>query len=386
MQPLDLDTLLFAAIRRTGSKYSGDPQCEDSLKVLIDACNNEAALSLVGQFAVKQYLLELLETRFRLLDYWQKAHEIQEQTVLPQIFITGLPKSGSTFLHRLLAHDSNNRVPRMWEVMYPLPAPRSATYDSDLRIGKTDSRLRWLRWSHRELVKAHPVGALIPQECGAILGYCFQSNVFLDMFTIPSYETWLRSRNLDWAYQFHAEFLKHLQWQCPAERWILKSSDHLHALETLVRIYPEARFVFLHRHPLKVLQAACNQMALLKGVFSLDINLHQLGSYEAHCLHDKIDKIIKFREDHAHFESRCIDVGYRNLASNPVGTVRAIYSHFGLPLGHEAESRMQAFADSEANKSRSDRFSLAHFNLNPKQQSTGFDLYCKRFSVEREEL
>lgn len=235
--PLEFAELLSAAVREAGLKDFCDQQCEESLKILIDSCNSEAALSLIGRIAARQHLLELLETRFRLFDNWQRTPEILEQAVHPQIFITGLPKSGSTFLHRLLAHDLNNRVPRMWEVMFPLPAPMNVTFASDPRINKAENRLRWLRWTHPDLVKAHPVGALIPHECGAILGYSFASNVFLDMFSIPSYETWLRNRDMDSAYKFHQSFLKHLQWQCPAGRWVLKSSDHVHSLETLMQTY-----------------------------------------------------------------------------------------------------------------------------------------------------
>ena len=172
--PLDYQNLLSAALRRTGFKYSDDEPYEEALWVLIDSCCAEARLSMVGRIAARQNLLELLETRFRLIDYWQQTPEIQEQAVSPQIFITGTPKSGSTFLHRLLGLDLNNRVPQMWEVMFPLPAPMCLTFDSDPRIRQTDKRLGWLRWTHPAIVQAHPLGAHIPQECGSILGYSFE--------------------------------------------------------------------------------------------------------------------------------------------------------------------------------------------------------------------
>ena len=382
--PLGFNNLISAAIRGTGLKYPNEQVCEEALKVLIGSCNSEAGLSLIGRVAARQHLLELLETRFRLIDYWQQTPEILEQAIRPQVFITGVPKSGSTFLHRLLAHDLNNRVPRMWEVMFPLPAPMNLTFASDPRIKKTDNRLQWLRWTHPALVKAHPVGAFIPHECGAILGYSFESNVFLDMFSIPSYEVWLRSRDMVSAFEFHLSFLKHLQWLCPAERWVLKSSDHLHAMKTLIKIYPEARIVFLHRDPLKVLQAASSQMTLLKSVFSSKINVRQLGAYETRNLNDKVKKIMEFRDTHVDLEDHFMDVRYLDLASNPVGTVRAIYDRFGFTLSVEDRSRMEAFATFERNKRRLDKFSLADFTLGREQQSPHFDLYCER--VGREEL
>jgi len=270
--------------------------------------------------------------------------------------------------------------------MFPLPSPICGTNAADPRIRAADSRLRWLRWMNPDLVTAHPVAALIPQECGSILGYSFASNVFLDMFSIPSYETWLRNRDMAEAYEFHQRFLKHLQWQCPARRWVLKSSDHVHALDTLVKTYPEAKIVFMHRDPLKVLQAASSQMSLLKNVFSRRINLRRLGAYETRNLNDKVKKILEFRATHEELENRFMDVSYLDLAADPIGTLRAIYERFDLTLFIEDESRMKAFAAAERNKTRLDSFSLADFVLGPEQRSAHFDLYCERFHVGREAL
>ena len=188
------------------------------------------------------------------------------------------------------------------------------------------------------------------------------------------------------AYEFHLSFLKHLQWLCPAERWVLKSSDHVHALKTLMQRYPEAQIIFLHRDPIKVLQAASSQMTLLKSVFSRSINLGLLGAYESRMLYDKVHKMMEFRENHVYLEDHFMDVCYLDLASDPIGTVKAIYDRFGLPLSVEDESRMEAFATAERNKGRSDRFSLVDFALDLEQEDPRFDHYCERFHVGREVL
>ncbi len=81
-----------------------------------------------------------------------------------------------------------------------------------------------------------------------------------------------------------------------------------------------------------------------------------------------------------------MDVRYLDLATDPVGTVRAIYERFDFNLFIEDESRMKAFAAAERNKARFDSFSLADFILGPEQRSAHFDMYCDRFRVEREAL
>lgn len=124
-----------------------------------------------------------------MIDCWRRPPGILEQVIKPQFFITGMPKSGSPFLHRLFASDPDNRVPLTWEVVFPMPSPARTTYDSDPRIKKSDRRLGWLRWTYPSVAKAHPLGVGIPQECGTIMGFAFESTVFMDMFWVPSYES-----------------------------------------------------------------------------------------------------------------------------------------------------------------------------------------------------
>jgi hypothetical protein len=383
--PLESGRLIAAAVRRSGMKHAG-PRLEEALKVLTALCDSEAELSLFGRIAVRQHFTDLLSTRFRLVDYWKRTPEIQAQQLSPQIFITGLQKSASTFLHRLLEFDANNRAPRMWEVMYPLPFSAGGSNGRDPRIVKTENRLQWLRWLHPKLVQAHPIGALMPQECGEILSYSLESDIFSDMFHIPSYVEWLRERDPEPAYRFHELFLKHLQWRRPAGRWILKSSDHVQNLKTLLNVYPGARIIFLHRDPVKVLQASSSQQVLLKKLFSNRLDPAGLALEEEGSLYDKTRKIMEFRDRHAGQDDRFMDVRYQDLAADPVGTVRKIYERFGLSLSDEDEARMVAFADSERERDRSDRFDLEDFGVSPEEGYRRFADYSERFAVEREAL
>ncbi len=387
LAPLEFDDLLAIAMRRTGLKDLGAPSCEDALRVLIDACNAEAGLSFFGQFAARQHLLDLLETRLRLVSYWLQTTEIQKQPIDRPLFISGMPRSGSTFLHNLFAQDPGNRVPRTWEVMFPLPPPTRKAFDSDQRITKAENRLRWLRLTKPAIVKVHPLGARLPQECIAITSYSFQSDEFLCMFRIPSYESWLRNHDAVPAYRFHRSFLKHLQWLCPGERWVLKAPDHVHALSALFEIYPDARIIFLHRDPLKVLGSIASLTKLLWSAFSRHIDPCQVGTYETRILSDTVLKIMEFQDRHPPLADRFIDVKYLDLVRDPIATVRRIYNRFGLTLSVNAEASMCAFLKGRLNKRRTRHvYRLVDFGLDPSQEGLRFAAYCERFAIEQEPL
>jgi hypothetical protein len=385
LAPVDFGELIEIAMRRTHLDDFGEPPFEDALRTLVDACNTEAGLNLFGRFAARQHMLDLLETRLRLVDYWRQTPEIRKQAIHRPLFITGMPRSGSTFLHDLLAQDPDNRVPLTWEVMFPLPVPRREGIGSDPRIRKAENRLRWLLWTRPSIVKAHPIGARLPQECVAIMSYSFQSDEFLCTFRIPSYENWLRTCDLGPAYGFHRRFLQHLQWLCPGERWVLKAPDHVHALPSLLGIYPDARIVFLHRDPLKVLGSVASLTKLLLDAFGNHINARQVGADEARILVDKAVKIMEFQDRNPSLADRFINVRYLDLIRDPIATVQRIYERFGVTLSADTHARMRVFLGAERRKGRAKHiYRLADFGLDPNREKPRFAAYYERFTIECE--
>ncbi|MCL5024278.1 MAG: sulfotransferase [Nitrospirae bacterium] len=384
LAPLDANALLAGARRRTRLEDFGDPPCEEALRVLVDACNTEARLSFFGQFAARQHLQHLLDTRLRLESWWRQRPEILERPIDRPLIITGLPRSGTTFLHDLLAQDPAGRVPLTWETMFPLPSPTQKPFARDARIAKAERQLRLFRRIKPDISKAHPVGALLPQECITLMSYVLQSDEFLCTFRIPSYESWLRTRDMTPVYAFHRRFLQHLQHLCPGERWVLKAPDHVHALKALCTVYPDAQLVFLHRDPLKVLGSVANLTKLLWSAFSSGIDPRQVGLDEARVLSEKVRNIMEFQGT-ASMTDRLINVRYLDLVRDPSATVRSIYERFGLALSFHAEECMRSFLQSGRNKNRMKHvYGIEDFGLDPAREDPHFAAYRERFGVERE--
>jgi hypothetical protein len=119
---LKSNSLCAEARRRTRLEDFGDPPIEPALTILVNSLETEADLHPHGRFLMRVHLRELLETRLHLAQAWSARSEASEPSLIERpIFITGIPRSGSTFLHELLAEDPENRAPRVWEVMFPIP-------------------------------------------------------------------------------------------------------------------------------------------------------------------------------------------------------------------------------------------------------------------------
>src|SRR5262245_26616320 len=172
---LDEDRLLAAARRRAGGRDFGDTTFLGGLRQLLRGLVEEAGLNFLGRIAAREAIVNCLANRLRLERDRGRHPEIGTQEIRRPLVITGLPRSGSTLLHALLAQDPANRVPQTWEMMTPSPPPETATYDGDPRIAITARQIRWFPRLAPEFRKIHAVGARLPEECVVILSHSFLS-------------------------------------------------------------------------------------------------------------------------------------------------------------------------------------------------------------------
>lgn len=382
--PLESRGLQADARRRTGLKDFGDPPVEPALSILVKSLQQEANLSPLGRFLIRGHLQELLETRLRLIEVWKQANGSELAPISRPVFISGMPRSGSTFLHELLATDPNSRAPRVWEVIFPIPAPLPQQI-RDPRIMKAAARLWWFRRLAPAADSVHPLRACTPQECLAIQSYTFMSEEFIATCHVPSYEAFLHSLDLRPVYWWQRRFMQHLQSGDPRTRWILKSPDHVYGLEELFAVFPDAQLILTHRNPLKVLKSSTRLIRVLQGVFTRRLDAERIARREARVLADAIDRFTRFRGNHPELEHRIVDVRYADLVADPLAEVRRIYHQLQIPLPECAADRMRRLA---ANRSRyPNRIStptLAQLGVDVLAEARRFEQYCFRFGVEQE--
>ena len=197
------------------------------------------------------------------------------------IFITGIPRSGSTFLHELMAEDPENRAPRVWEVMFPIAAQSDSSREADRWVRKAETSLWWFRRLAPRADAVYPMRARTPHECVAIHSYTLLSEEFASTCHIPTYEAFLRSADLVPTYSWQKRFLQYLQLRRKTRQWVLKSPDHVHGLEDLFAVFPDAVIVQTHRDPLDALRSAVQLAEVLEGLFTRPGDPGETGLHEA---------------------------------------------------------------------------------------------------------
>ena len=193
---LEADKLCAWARRTTGLQDFGDSSIFPALSILLESMENEADLHPLGRFLAWMHIRTLLEMRLRLVEAWKNSSNIESQPIRRPIFITGMPRSGSTFLHELLAQDPANRVPEFWEVMFPLPVPKPRDGSAAWRIWKAKMNLWWFRFFAPQADSVYPMRAHTPHECVAIHSYTLMSQEFVSIFHVPGYESWLNRMSM----------------------------------------------------------------------------------------------------------------------------------------------------------------------------------------------
>jgi hypothetical protein len=314
--------------------------------------------------------------------YELQARALSDQPVLSPIFITGMPRSGSTFLHELLVEDPALRAPRVWEVMSPASAARPDKGWRDLRVWQAAWCLWWFRRLAPQMDAVYPMRARTPQECIVIHSHTFLSEEFLCTFRLPAYHAFLRSSDLRPAYAWEKRFLQFLQSSRPPAQWVLKSPDHVRGLEALFSVFPDARIVQTHRSPLDSLRSAIQLIEVLYRFYARPPSREWLAETEAKSLAWRMERLIEFRDQHPELANRFVDVNYSDLTADPLGVVRRIYRHFGIPLSSGAIERMSRLAESRsAYKGRRSAPTLGEVGLNPSAQVRMFSEYCRRFGI-----
>ena len=376
--------LMARAQRSAKLSDFGEWSFEEGLRRFVEACDNEANLSLFGYFGTRWDIRRLLSNLLRLRYEETRQPEILNERIERPIFITGLPRSGTTFLHQLLSLDEDNVVPRIWQAIYPYPDLRG-NRASEARRQRVDRQLRMFRLLNPEFRRMHPVNANSPQECSEITAHVFASLRFDTTYTVPSYREWLDRNGHLHAYLFHKRFLQHLQPQARrGRRWVLKCPDHIFALDEIRAVYPDARIVFVHRDPVRVLASGARLTEVLRRPFTRRIDRPALGQQEYKRWFLGTELMLRAAE-YEPFAEPVLHICYRDLVAQPLATVSLLYRHFELSLDPQTACDIARFVAGNGNGGYgSNRYSLQSYGIDPCTAYDSFSRYMTRFGITRE--
>jgi Sulfotransferase family len=385
-QPLLPEALIAVAHRNTGLTDFGEWSFEEPLAVLLTAYQKEAGLTAFGRIAVRWDMVRFLSNLLRLRAEEKNDAGIIDEQIQAPVFMLGLPRSGTTFLHNLMAQDPANLTPLAWQTIYPYPLPGREPANFDPRPRMVARQFAAFLRLAPELPSLHPLEASASQECIEITGQVMRSMRFDTTHYVPSYGRWLDAAGHLEAYRFHKRFLQHLQHQKSSGRWVLKSPDHIFALKALLEVYPDARLVLVHRDPLRVLPSVAKLTELLREPFARKVDRLQIGRQVSERWRQGANLLIETSLKLSGSPGRIFHLKYKNLARDPLAAVAALYRSFGFILSPEAQLRIEHFiATHPMGGYGRNTYRLDIYGLDRELERRRYRDYMSFFQIESEE-
>jgi hypothetical protein len=384
---LDEGSLVDEAIHAAGGADDfGEAPFREPLRLLIRSLEEEAALTYLGRTIARRTLVRVIRNRLQLVADRKRHPEIASVEIRRPLVVVGLPRTGSTILHDLLACDPASRTPLTWECDAPSPPPERATRDTDPRIAASDAELAGVDRLIPGFRAMHPMGARLSQECVVLNMHALATPIFHNSYRVPTFEDWVDDA-CDWApvYAFHRRQLQHLQWRCPGERWVLKSGGHMWALDRLLETYPDACIVATHRDPLKVAASFASLATLVRSMASDAVDAREVAADWTPRLAKVLDRSVAVRDSGRFAPERFYDMHFADLLKDPMGVVERIYDRFGFALSGAAADAMRAFlAENPQGKHGAHVYSAEAYGLDPARERERFRRYADRFGIEPE--
>lgn len=379
---MDVAASMEAAEAQTGLDDYG-PEAEamvEALTVLVRSANEESDLSEQGETAFTGMVVSLLSRRLEI-EHWYAEHpEIDDQEIASVLFGVGLPRTGSTALSYLLAQDTSVRSLRMWEGTQPTPPPELEHEDQDPRFLAAQEAMGMMSLAPPELKSMLPSSPDGPSECLDLLNLSFRCAMLDTVAQTPSYGEWLMDCDYGPAYRYHLRVLKLLQWRRPPNRWRLKTPAHMFAIDALDAVYPDAKFVITHRDPAKVMASVASVETAVVRMYTGKADPLYFGK---HCVDDwdrALRRFLAFRDRVG--EERFYDIGFADMQSDPVGSVRGLYDWLGEELTPETAAAMQAWWDgSQEDRSAGGghHYTPEEFGLDDDELHARFSYYTERY-------
>lgn len=366
------------ARKRAGVEVDPRPETLAALEVLLGSIREDAAVSFSGGIAAKMDSLRMAEQHLLVEQALRDEPAIAQTELPPAIFLIGWMRTGTTFAHRLLAQDPDTRTMPYWESMFPVP-PRNG---KDTRADDLERVLGQLGAISPNYEAVHPMGAHEPEECVALFTNCFRTLQYNVQYRVPGYVEWLLGQDPRIAYGQYKEQLQLVHHYRPhGQRFALKDPTHSIFIDTIVELFPDARFVFTHRDPAETVSSLCSLYAYTRALFSDDVDPQALGpelinSYLPASLERAVERVDRLPA------GRVAHVRAPELFSDPVAAMAAVYRDLGIDFSGGARRGMELLVEQQARKPKDVHVhSPEGFGLRRGAIRERFSEYCGRFDL-----
>jgi hypothetical protein len=381
---LNANDIIAEAEERVGIQ---DPELvlRPNLERFVSALNSDNKLSTLGETTARKVLIDRTVDRLEGIKWVRNHPEIANEVISQPVFLTGLPRSGTTYFQYLFDRDTRFRLIRSWESISPSPPPG---FDAEsVRRRKAEEAER-RRQAVPKQIKGFEALHLLdldgPDECHVFLEQSYAAAGYQNVYDVPSYFDYMTT-TLDFApsYRLHKRQLQLLQWRMRQPRWVVKYPNHVLAMDAILDVYPDARFVMTHRDPVQTLASISKMTLTLRGTRYDTVDPKRVGRQMLDFVRRHIDRIMAFCQSPR--GNLVTHVDYYRVVDNPAAVMAEVHSGLGIDTPDEVRNAVADWRESNPKGARgANPYSIEQFGINPDEAAALYSDYMRYFDIPRE--
>lgn len=332
------DRLHDEAVAATGLDDFGDPAYREGLEQLL-AARDTSGVDYPGDGeTILSPLRQTLAARLESIDRIKRMG-----TGLPAIerpiFILGLPRTGTTAMQRMLMSDPQLQGLEYWLGASPKPRPSRKEWDSDADYVACKEGLRAMMEAAPLIGKMHPMAADKGEECRLVMEQSFGHSSFSLVAPIRPYQDWLFKADLEPHYRHFKAVLGLIGSNEPEKAWVLKCPHHAPQVDSLLRVFPDARIVLMHRPVEDLVPSVVRLGESFLGLVEGDaIDMQSRATMIVDNLDLTLRRLLAVR---AANPDNFLDISMASFVAEPLATAERIYAHFGIGMGESSRSALR---------------------------------------------
>ncbi|WP_372736269.1 sulfotransferase [Nocardioides sp.] len=336
--PLDIGVLHDKARAETGLDDFGPEDYRERLEIFVAALKDIDGMHGPGILNFHMQILQGLKNRLLLTDLVTRHPEIRDIELVPPVVIAGLPRTGTTHLHNLLAAGPTFRVLRYWESLEPFPLASEVGEDPDPRLARTDMAVDFMNAAMPEFKLMHEMTTEHVHEEIQLLANDFSSMLMETVGHVPAWRDHYLQHDQTPHYEHLRLQLQALQHLRGGRRWLLKSPQHLEQLPVLESVFPGLTVVVTHRDPVPVTLSMVMMLCYSARMHRSPVEVRAIADYWVERLDVMLQSLLRDRD--AIPAERSIDVRFDEFMADDLAVAAQVYELAGEELTAEASAAM----------------------------------------------
>jgi hypothetical protein len=377
-----LDHLHEIVMKEAGSDDFGGTDYLPGLKVLLHSMDYDPHFSETGRRGAWGEVIGVLRARAYAIKSMKRERGFELQHGVDPVVITGVPRTGTTALHRLMSLDERFQGLQRWLLDYPMPRPSIESWHSYPEFRRSAATLDALHMAAPQRRAAHHVAANEVHECCNLLRQSFVSNVWTCYWSSATYDAWWQCQS-EWpAYQHYYRCVQLIGSTTSHKRWLLKNPGHIENLDLLFAVFPAARVIQTHRDPAKALPSLASLLMKRHPVFERDRTEKRRENILAREVAKWSNAVRKAEKIRQQYPEKVIDVIHADFQRQPMHVIERIYAFIGMDIPNHIRSTMiQRTNEKPELQHGVHNYNIADYGMTEEEVRAPFSDYVKRYGL-----